>query len=120
MRRFIFLLLVCLTAVSKPAQSEGFKLKPSERVLILGDSITHGGTYVTMFEAYLYRNHPDLKVDVLGVGLSSETASGLSEKTHPFPRPDVHTRLDSALAKTKPNVVVACYGMNDGIYHPQS
>ena len=57
---------------------------------------------------------------MIGVGLSSETASGLSEKTHPFPRPDVHTRLDSALAKAKPDVVVACYGMNDGIYHPQS
>ena len=42
MRRLLFLLLVCLTPVSGQAQAEGFKLKSSERVLILGDSITHG------------------------------------------------------------------------------
>ena len=55
---------------------------------------------------------------MVGIGLSSETCSGLSEPDHPFPRPDVHERLDRALAKVRPDVVVACYGMNDGIYYP--
>jgi len=32
----------------------------------------------------------------------------------------VHERLDRALAAVKPVVVVACYGMNDGIYLPYS
>ena len=30
----------------------------------------------------------------------------------------MHERLDRALEKIQPDVVVACYGMNDGIYYP--
>jgi lysophospholipase L1-like esterase len=47
--------------------------------------------------------------------------SGLSEEGHAggkFPRPDLHERLDRALDKVKPDLVFACYGMNDGIYLP--
>jgi len=57
---------------------------------------------------------------LINLGLPSETCSGLSEPDHPFPRPDVHERIDRALAKVKPDVVFACYGMNDGIYYPFS
>ncbi len=90
------------------------------RILFLGDSITQNGAYVTMIEYYLNRNFPTQNFDLISIGLSSETASGLSEKIHPFPRPCVHERLARALSAIKPEVVVACYGMNDGIYHPQS
>ncbi len=47
--------------------------------------------------------------------------SGLSEPGHAggqFPRPDLHERLDRVLQATKPDLIVACYGMNDGIYYP--
>jgi lysophospholipase L1-like esterase/pimeloyl-ACP methyl ester carboxylesterase len=30
----------------------------------------------------------------------------------------LHERLDRVLEKAKPNLLVACYGMNDGIYYP--
>ena len=90
------------------------------RVLWLGDSITQNGTYVTDVEYLLERSFPTKKFDIVSIGLASETASGLSEKAHPFPRPWVHERLQRALDKVKPSIVVACYGMNDGIYHPQS
>ena len=120
MRRSSLLVVLGVSVLAGPVGAQGFLIESGERVLILGDSITHDGTYVSIFEAYLYARFPRQRFDVIGVGLSSETASGLSETTHPFPRPDVHTRLDSALAKTSPQVVIACYGMNDGIYHPQS
>jgi lysophospholipase L1-like esterase len=58
---------------------------------------------------------------MIDLGLPSETVSGLTEPNHAggaFPRPDLHERLARALAKIKPDLVVACYGMNDGIYHP--
>jgi len=90
------------------------------RVMFLGDSITNGGQYVSYIEYYLQKTYPARKFDIVSIGLSSETASGLSEKTHPFPRPCIHTRLKQALVTVKPDIVVACYGMNDGIYHPQS
>ena len=56
--------------------------------------------------------------ELVNAGLPSEGCTGLSEPDHPFPRPDIHERLDRALAAVKPDVVVACYGMNDGIYYP--
>jgi lysophospholipase L1-like esterase len=92
-----------------------------KRIVFLGDSITHGGGYVEDFELYLFARHPERKVEVIDLGLSSETVSGLSEEGHAggkFPRPDLHERLYRALPKTKPDLVFACYGMNDGIYLP--
>ncbi|MBL9213598.1 MAG: SGNH/GDSL hydrolase family protein [Opitutaceae bacterium] len=91
------------------------------RIVFLGDSITYGGGYVNAFAAYFATRHPGRPLEILNVGLSSETVSGLSEEGHAkgaFPRPDLHERLGRVLAATKPDLVVACYGMNDGIYLP--
>ena len=90
----------------------------AKRILFLGDSITHAGDYIALVETQL-RLH-GLDPVVINLGLPSETCSGLSEPEHPFPRPNVHSRIDAALKKTRPDVVVACYGMNDGIYYPFS
>jgi lysophospholipase L1-like esterase len=91
-------------------------------VLFLGNSITYAGHYVTDLEAYYVSRHPEAaRTEFINVGLSSETVSGLSEPGHAggqFPRPDLHERLDRILAQIKPDLVIACYGMNDGIYMP--
>ena len=89
-----------------------------KRVVILGDSITHRGTYVSFISYFLQKRNPDLDYDIISIGLGSETAAGTSEAEHPFPRPCIHSRLDHALEQTKPDIIFACYGMNDGIYHP--
>ena len=94
-----------------------------QRILFLGDSITYSGQYVDDFEAFVALRYPERKFEVLNLGLPSETLSGLSEPGHAdgkFPRPDLHERLDRVLAATKPDLVFACYGMNDGIYMPYS
>jgi lysophospholipase L1-like esterase len=91
-----------------------------QRVLWLGDSITNMGYYVTFVEYYLEKQYPADRFDIVSIGLASENTSCLTEKAHPFPRPCVHERLQRALSMVKPQIVVACYGMNDGIYHPQS
>jgi lysophospholipase L1-like esterase len=93
----------------------------AQRILFLGDSITHAGYYVDQFAAYLAVRYPERKFEVLNLGLPSETVSGLSEPGHAggqFPRPDLHERLDRVLERIKPELVIACYGMNDGIYEP--
>jgi len=95
-------------------------LKSGQRVLFLGDSITQNGQYVALTEAFLWAVRPELDLDIIPAGLSSETVSGMTEPVHPFPRPNVHTRLDRAFELTKPDWVFVCYGMNDGIYHPAS
>jgi lysophospholipase L1-like esterase len=100
--------------------ADTFFLKDGQRVVFLGDSNTFAGHYIAYLDAYLYTRFPDKKFELLNLGLPSETVSGLSEPDHPYPRPCVFDRLDRVLEKTKPDVVVACYGMNDGIYHPFS
>ena len=96
-------------------------LKQSRRIVFLGDSITAAGRYVACFDTWLETQKLEHKPLVICAGLPSETVSGLSEDGHAggtFPRPDLAERLDRVLAATKPDLVVACYGINCGIYEP--
>lgn len=96
-------------------------LKNAQRILFLGDSITASGGYVVDFEAWRILRRDAEPRPILNMGLASETTSGLSENGHAggkFPRPDLFERLDRVLPLAKPDLVFACYGMNDGIYQP--
>lgn len=115
---FLFLLFICLHQVPSHAQEIAPTVK---RIVFLGNSITYQGDYVTFVEAYLRARYPDREWEFINVGLPSETVSGLSEPGHAdgsFPRPDLHERLQRVLEQTKPDLVFASYGMNDGIYMP--
>jgi len=109
------------TALFLAVTATAFAAVPdAKRIVFLGDSITADGRYIEYVETILMAT-TDKRPEILDLGLSSETVSGLSESGHAdgkFPRPDLHERLDRVLTKTKPNLVVACYGMNDGIYFP--
>ena len=124
MLRLIVVAVACLSASLLAAAEPAAKhdcLKDVKRVVFLGDSITHAGTYIAYVETFLRTRDPSFAVEFINCGLSSETVSGLSEPGHAggqFPRPDVHERLERVLAATKPDLVVACYGMNCGIYEP--
>jgi len=93
-------------------------LEPGDRVVFLGDSITNAGFYIACVDAYLRLQAPDSDLELVNLGLGSETASSLSEPDHPFPRPCIHQRLEAVLEFVRPDVVFFCYGMNDGIYYP--
>lgn len=110
---FLSVFFVCISAL----RADPF-FKDGDRVLFLGDSITADGRYVAFLDLLLRTRLPDRKIETMPCGLPSETVSGLSEAHHPWPRPSVMERLGRALEKAKPTVVVACYGMNDGIYAP--
>ncbi|TYA74174.1 SGNH/GDSL hydrolase family protein [Seonamhaeicola marinus] len=114
-----FILLISIVLILSCNQSKPSELNltlHNKKVLILGNSITQNGTYVDFLEYYLRKSYPKDTLNIISIGLSSETASGDSEVDHAFPRPCIHTRLDKALETTKPDLVLACYGMNDGIY----
>ncbi|MEO5716354.1 MAG: SGNH/GDSL hydrolase family protein [Luteolibacter sp.] len=124
-----FLLTACsvfsiaTAAPSAPVakNAPGVELLAGKRVLVLGDSITQAGSYVSFIDYFLQKGNPGKSFDIVSTGLASETASGLSEAGHAggaFPRPCVHERLKRALSAVKPAVIIACYGMNDGIYLP--
>lgn len=96
-------------------------LTNSKRVLFLGDSITAAGQYVGYFDAWLATELKQQAPRLIDCGLPSETVSGLSEDGHAggqFPRPDLAERLDRVLKIVKPDLVIACYGINCGIYLP--
>jgi len=114
-------MLACALALCVAAPGVSANLPEARRIVFLGDSITHAGGYVDIVDAALTAARPERTIEIINVGLSSETVSGLSEEGHAggkFPRPDLHERLDRVLAQTRPDLVVACYGMNDGIYYP--
>ncbi|MEM9986605.1 MAG: SGNH/GDSL hydrolase family protein [Bacteroidota bacterium] len=116
----ILLSLLTLQCQQKPSPEPDLWGK-AKRILFLGNSITYAGAYVDFVEAYWTLSHPEMQAECINLGLSSETVSGLSEPEHAqgrFPRPDLRERLARALASIKPDLIFACYGMNDGIYLP--
>ena len=106
---FLFLLLLARLAGAQP------------RVLFLGDSITQAGGWTVEVEAALRADPRFRTAEIVNMGLSSETVSGLSEAGHAggsFPRPCLHERLGRILGLFRPTHIIACYGINDGIYQP--
>ncbi|MGE5194932.1 MAG: GDSL-type esterase/lipase family protein, partial [Deltaproteobacteria bacterium] len=113
--------IVAFVLQHTPPKSPEAILMNARRIVFLGDSITAAGPYVAYFDAWLVSRRLEQTPHVIDAGLPSETVSGLSEEGHAggkFPRPDLAERLDRVLAVTKPDLVIACYGINCGIYEP--
>ena len=95
-----------------------------ERNIILLKGAKAGKASIEKFvETWLRLQYPTLTTDFLDLGLPSETVSGLSEPGHAggsFPRPVLSERLGRVLEQTHPDLIVAGYGMNDGMYYPYS
>ena len=108
---------VCLLGLLSSCTGDRYAPNP-ENILFLGNSITYGGRYVDYIETAFILQEQAHEIRVMDLGLSSETVSCLSELDHPFPRPCVLGRLEASLDSIHPDQLVACYGMNCGIYHP--
>ena len=121
MRRLACILIAVLWFQAQ-SFSQSYVIPDSvKKVAFLGNSITYMGQYISYIEAYMTLRYPARHIEYINVGLPSETVSGLSEPGHAggqFARPDLHERLERVLTKTKPDLVFACYGMNDGIFMP--
>ncbi len=114
-------LTLCLTAVLSAIMISLQAAAAPVRLAILGDSITHDGRWPTLLESALRRTPGFVDAEIVNLGLPSETVSGLSEEGHAggqFPRPCLDERLARVLDAFEPTLVIACYGMNDGIYLP--
>jgi len=114
---FLLILPTLFGATAHGENTKPFDLKDGQTIVFLGDSITHGGHYVDCIDIFLTTRYPGKQFRIINRGLSSETVAGTSEADHPGgPRPDLHTRFKRTVTPLKPDVVIACYGMNDGIY----
>jgi len=107
----IILIILTLGCVSEVASQR-------KTWLFLGNSITYNGRYVDYIETSLLLQRGESAPEIINLGLSSETLSGMSEPDHPFPRPALLSRLTACLDSVNPTQVIACYGINCGIYAP--
>ena len=117
----ILILLTCVALLAGQvcAGEVPVTLHGVQRIVFLGDSITQHGDYVADFDCWLVSR--GINIEVLNLGLASETAADLTDaenaghkKAHGFGRPLLSERMDRVIAATKPNVIIACFGMNDG------
>ncbi|MDB5389324.1 MAG: Stress responsive alpha-beta barrel domain protein [Planctomycetaceae bacterium] len=90
------------------AFADDIKLKANDRIIFLGDSITQAGAgpggYVTLVKEALAKNYADLKIDVIGAGISGNKVL------------DLINRLDRDVLSKKPTIVVIYIGIND-VWH---
>lgn len=92
-----------------------------KKVAILGDSICYGAHWPALIEGQLRANPEYKNADIVNFGLPSETVSGISDPGHAggrFPRPCILERLPRILKAFPADLVIACYGMNDGVMLP--
>ena len=96
---------------------------PAGRIIFLGDSITFGGHYVEFIDALLRLENPQSHRELLDLGLPERNGFG-TERARPRQAgsfPGRVARAARANSRAGPaRLVVACYGMNDGIYYPPS
>ena len=110
--------IVAGVLVTASAAEERAVLKGGETIVFFGDSITQNGTYVEYIEIALRTRLHDKTFAIINRGISSETLSGTTEPDHDPPRPCALDRFDRDIVPLKPDIVVACFGMNDGNYFP--
>lgn len=101
-----FLMLVAAAPLS--AQSQ-FYLKPGDRVVFYGDSITDQRLYTSFIETYTVTRFPRLNVSFVHSGWGGDRVSGGGGGP-------IDTRLKRDVIAFKPTVVTIMLGMNDGGY----
>ena len=96
-------ILATLTSADEPPA-----LQKAERIVFLGDSITHFGErpkgYITIIKGTLNEKHKDLGIEILGAGVVGNKVT------------DLQRRLEKDVLAKKPTLVVIYIGIND-VWH---
>ena len=80
------------------------RLKPGDRIVTLGDSITQNGGYQAFMKKVLDRFYPDLKVEIINAGVGGDKST------------DMAIRLQKDVIERKPTIVTLSCGVND-VWH---
>jgi lysophospholipase L1-like esterase len=115
MLRYLLLVLLCFSGVGMLLHAQPVN---KSRIAVLGDSIAYAGRWANEVENALKADKKFAACEIVNFSVPSETVAGLSEYGHAggrFPRPCLHERLDRVLRMYRPQLILACYGMNDGL-----
>lgn len=106
MTRLAPLLGLALLAAGSPAAAAdgGCVLRPGDRVVLYGDSITEQRLYSGCVAQYVACRYPDLGVRFFNAGWGGDTVPGAK------------ARLERDVLELKPTLVTLFFGMNDGGY----
>ena len=107
--RIVLIASVFLCAAAAGAQEAPLRLKPGDRIVALGDSITQAGGYLRMMRRVLDRRYPELRVEIVNAGISGHKSTDMSE------------RLRRDVIDKRPTIVTISCGVNDvwhGFYTP--
>ena len=96
--------LLALALVLAGRASAECLLRPGDRMVFLGDSITQQRIYTRYVMDYFALRYPDLQVTFRNAGVGGDTAVGAIK------------RLDTDVLSAKPDLVSICFGMNDAGY----
>ncbi len=104
MKIFWLLSLICLSCGCLQAQTAIPRFEKGERVVFVGNSITHGGHYHSFIWLYYMTRFPDQPITIMNAGIGGESAW------------DIKDRLDYDVFDRKPTYVALTFGMNDTGY----
>jgi lysophospholipase L1-like esterase len=107
MRRIVA--IAVLLAAWAAAAKEPFYLKPGDRVVFYGDSITDQRLYTTFTETYVVTRFPKLKVSFVHSGWGGDRVTGGGGG-------GIDVRLKRDVFAYRPTVMTIMLGMNDGSY----
>ena len=102
-------LLALCTASPVRAADGKFYLKPGDRVVFYGDSITDQRLYTTYIESYCVTRFPNAHFTFVHSGWGGDRVTGGGGG-------NITTRINRDILPYKPTVVTICLGMNDGSY----
>ena len=105
MHKFIITLALFFVLASANAQQDASQFTSGERVVFVGNSITHGGHYHSFVWVYYMTRFPDHPITVINAGIGGETAL------------DIRNRLVADVLKREPTTIIMTFGMNDSGYH---
>lgn len=104
-KNIILVLIACVLFSFANAQQTIPQFKKNERVVFVGNSITHGGHYHSFIWLYYMTRFPEMPISVLNAGIGGDTSS------------DIAQRLEEDIFSKKPTYMTMTFGMNDVGYY---
>jgi len=104
-KKLILLVVGCVLFVYANTQPSVNQFKKGDRVVFVGNSITHGGHYHSFIWLYYMTRFPEQPIQIINAGIGGETTW------------DIKKRMEDDVFRRNPTDIVLTFGMNDTGYN---